>query len=98
MNKATRRATAIAIVLMTAAVVGASPGMPNFHPVPPVLVIHSTAPAGTTGTIFLQNDDVADVTVGSITRALSCDAEVTATVAMGPPPHLPRSHGWYRHQ
>ena len=84
MKKATRRTTALAIVLLSAGV-AASPGMPNFHPVPPVLVIHSTAPTGTTGTILLQNDDSFDVTVGSITRALSCDAEVTATVAMGPP-------------
>ena len=85
MKKATRRATAFAIVLLAAGIVAAAPGTPNFHPVPPVLVIHSTAPMGTTGTILLQNDDAADVTVGSITRALSCDAEVTATVALGPP-------------
>ncbi len=85
MKKATRRATAFAIVLVTAGVVAAAGGTPSFHPVPPVLVIHSTAPMGTTGTISLQNDDAVDVTVGSITRALSCDAEVTATVAVGPP-------------
>jgi hypothetical protein len=83
-KKSTRRATALAIVLLSAGV-AAAPGMPNFHPVPPVLVIHSTAPAGTNGTILLQNDDVADVTVASITRAPSCDPEVTATVPTGPP-------------
>ncbi|MEO7095390.1 MAG: hypothetical protein ABI175_19190, partial [Polyangiales bacterium] len=84
MKKATRRATALAIVLMSAGV-AASPGMPNFHPVPPVLVVHSSSPAGAMGTILLANDDTFDVTVGSITRALSCDPEVTATVVSGPP-------------
>ncbi len=84
MRRATRRATALAIVLMSAGV-AASPGMPNFHPVPPVLVVHSTQPTGASGTIFLQNDDALDVTVGTITRAASCDAEVTATVTVGPP-------------
>lgn len=81
MKPPTSRATAVAIVLISAAA-AASPGIPKFHPVPAVLVIHSTTPSGTTGTILLQNDDVFDVTVGSVTRALSCDAEVTAVVAV----------------
>lgn len=85
MKRWARRCSALAVVTVAAGVALASPGMPNFHPVPPVLVVHSTQPTGTSGTISLQNDEVTDVTVGSITRALSCDAEVTATVAMGPP-------------
>ncbi len=73
------------LVVAAAGVALSAPGTTNFHPVPAVLVIHSTAPGGTLGTIVLQNDGTTDVTVGSITRAASCDPEVTATVAQGPP-------------
>jgi len=85
MKKQTRRAIALGIVMLTAGVAMSSAAMPNFHPIPPVLVIHNSSPVGSSGTIALQNDEPTDVTVGSITRALSCDPEVTATVLTGPP-------------
>lgn len=85
MKRSARRAIAVCLVVAAAGVAASAPGKANFHPVPPVLVIHSAAPGGALGTILLQNDEATDVTVASITRAPSCDPEVTATVAQGPP-------------
>lgn len=84
MIRSTRRALATVIVL-GATIVAADPGLPGFHPVPAVVVVHTSSPVGAMGLTMLQNDEADPAMVGSITRAASCDPEVTATVPTGPP-------------